>query len=288
MGSTDVVTPEGRFTATISGPTDGPLVILLHGFPQSRHTWREQVPWLAANGYRAVAPDGRGYSGGVRPDPATDLAAYGLPRLVEDVLDIADECGAALAPFHLVGHDWGGQVAWAVADRHPDRLASLTVLSRPHPTAFRKAIQADADDQRHRSRHHGRFHDPATAGLLLEGDARRLRASLSDSGVPADHIEEYLSVVGNHEVLEAALAWYRAAGQLADHTVGPIDVPTLYLWGDTDATVGPTAAHTTAQFVRGPYRFETLSGIGHFITDQAPDAVNSILLAHLQAHPAVI
>src|SRR4051812_45960758 len=118
----EVVTSEGRFTADVAGPADAPLVVLLHGFPQSRHSWRDQVPFLAANRYHAVAPDGRGYSPGVRPDPAIELRAYALSRLVADVLDIADASAvAAGARFHLVGHDWGGQVAWAVAAEHPDR-----------------------------------------------------------------------------------------------------------------------------------------------------------------------
>src|SRR5204862_4250262 len=127
-GVGEIETGQGRFTADVAGPPEGELVLLLHGFPQSRHTWRDQVPALGAAGYRAVAPDGRGYSPGVRPDPA-DLAAYGIDRLVADVLDLADALGAAT--FHLVGHDWGGQIAWCVASRHPARVTSLTVLPRP-------------------------------------------------------------------------------------------------------------------------------------------------------------
>ena len=260
--------------------------MLLHGFPQSRHTWRDQLPALGAAGYRAVAPDGRGYSPGVRPDPADGLEAYTLPRLVADVLDIADSCGSGGAggAFHLVGHDWGGQVAWTVAAQHPNRIASLTVLSRPHPSAFVRAFQRDADDQKHRSRHHSSFNDPATAGTLLEDGGRRLRALLAGSGVPDAHIDEYLSVVGNPGALEAALAWYRAAGAMRTE-IGVVTVPTLYLWGDADATVGRTAAEGTAEFVTGPYRFEALPGTGHFITDEVPDAVNRLLLDHLAAHP---
>src|SRR5262249_44134331 len=156
-----ITTAEGRFTAEVAGAPGAPLVVLLHGFPQTRHTWRHQVPALAAAGFRVVAPDQRGYSPGVRPDPTTELAAYHIDRLVADVLDLAAAaCGGERTRFHLVGHDWGGQVAWTTAARHADRLASLAVLSRPHPAAFRRAYQVDADGQRHRSRHHGAFHDP--------------------------------------------------------------------------------------------------------------------------------
>jgi len=283
----EIATDQGRFTADVAGPPDGELVLLLHGFPQSRDTWRHQVPALGAAGYRAVAADGRGYSPGVRPDPAADLEAYGIDRLVADVLDLAGAVGLAPSDrFHLVGHDWGGQVAWVVAARHPQRLASLTVLSRPHSGAFRLAWRDDADDQRHRSRHHRAFHDPATAALLLDDDARRLRRLFVDAQVPESSVEEYLGVVGSTDALEAALAWYRAAGTLSEIEASVVSVPTLYLWGDADASVGRAAAEGTAAFVSGEYAFHPLARVGHFVTDQEPALVTDLLLAHLRSHPA--
>lgn len=279
-----LTTPAGRFTAEAAGPGDGPLVLLLHGYPQTRHTWRHQVPTLGAAGYRALAPDQRGYSPGVRPEPAESLDAYGIDRLVQDVLDLADAAGGTGRPFHLVGHDWGGHVGWVTADRHPARIRSLTILSRPHPAAFRRAFKENADDQQHRSRHHRMFHDPTTGPRLLEDGARRLRSRLAEQGVPPAAVADYLSVLGDPVALEAALAWYRAAGALTAVEVGPVRVPTLYLWGDADATVGPAAARYTADFVTGPFRFEVLPGIGHFVTDQDPAAVTRALLSHLAAH----
>jgi pimeloyl-ACP methyl ester carboxylesterase len=142
MTEATVATPQGHFTAATAGPADGPLVLLLHGYPQTRPTWRHQAPGLGAAGYRAVAPDQRGYSPGVRPDPARSLAAYGIDRLVQDVLDIADVAAEPGQSFHLVGHDWGGHVAWVTAHRHPARIRSLSILSRPHPAAFRRAFVA--------------------------------------------------------------------------------------------------------------------------------------------------
>lgn len=278
-----IATPQGRFTADTAGSAGGELVLLLHGYPQSRHAWRHQVPALGAAGYHAVAPDQRGYSPGVRPDPSRDLAAYGIDRLVQDVLDLADASGSAARPFHLVGHDWGGHVAWVTAHRHPSRLRSLTVLSRPHPAAFRRAFKENADDQQHRSRHHRIFHDPTTGPRLLEDGARRLRSRLADQGVPEASIAEYLSVLGEPAALEAALGWYRAAGSVTQVEVGPVTVPTLYVWGDRDATVGPSAARFTADFVTGPFRFEVLPGVGHFVTDEAPGAATHLLLSHLAA-----
>ncbi len=232
-----------------------------------------------------MAPDQRGYSPGVRPDPAKGLDAYAIDRLVQDVLDLADAiAGARRARFHLVGHDWGGHVSWVTAHRHPARIRSLTVLSRPHPAAFRRAFKENADEQRHRSRHHKIFHDPTTGPRLLEDGARRLRARLSEQGVPEPAVAEYLSVLGEPAALEAALAWYRAAGSLTTVEVGPVTVPTLYIWGDADATVGPSAARFTADFVTGPFHLEVLPGVGHFVTDQDPEAVTRGLLSHLARH----
>ena len=216
----------------------------------------------------------------MRPDPA-NLSAYGIDRLVADVLDLADAEGAR--SFHLVGHDWGGQVAWCTANRHPARVTSLTVLSRPHPAAFRRAFKEDADNQQHRSRHHKAFHDPNTTAMLLADDGRRLRTSLAQSRVPDASIAEYLSVLDNPAALEAAIAWYRAAGALANMEVGPIAVPTLYIWGDADASVGRAAASYTADYVRGPYQFAAVDGVGHFLTDEVPDVITKRLLDHLAA-----
>jgi pimeloyl-ACP methyl ester carboxylesterase len=281
---TSLATPQGHFTAEIAGPATGPLVLLLHGYPQTRHTWRHQLPALGAAGFRAVAPDQRGYSPGVRPDPAKGLDAYAIDRLVQDVLDLADAAAGPGERFHLVGHDWGGHVSWVAAHRHPARIRSLAILSRPHPAAFRRAFRENADEQRHRSRHHKIFHDPTTGPRLLEDGARRLRARLSEQGVSEAAMAEYLSVLGEPAALEAALAWYRAAGTLTAVEVGPIRVPTLYIWGDADATVGPSAARFTADFVTGPFRFEVLPGVGHFVTDQDPAAVTRGLLSHLARH----
>ncbi|HEY6983736.1 alpha/beta hydrolase [Reyranella sp.] len=271
------------FTADVTGPDGGDLVLLLHGFPESRHSWRAALPELAKAGHRAVAPDQRGYSPGARPDPKV-LSSYAFGKLIADAVDIADASGAAGKRFHLVGHDWGGQVAWGVAGKHPERLASLTVLSRPHPSSFRRALLKEDGDQKHRSRHHRKFLEPETGQMLLEDNARRLRRNLARQGVPQAAIEEHLSVLGSPQALEAALAWYRANKGLAAE-VGEVKVPTLYIWGDADATVGPDAAHGTREFVGAAYGMEVLPGVGHFIMDQVPAKAVGLLLAHLGRHP---
>lgn len=272
------------FDALVDGPADAPLVLLLHGFAESLHTWRSQVPTLAAAGYRAIAPSQRGYSPGARPNSA-DTTKYSFDLLVADAMNVVAACGHANRRFHLVGHDWGGSIAWGLADRYPDRIASLTVLSRPHPNAFNRALQLPDGDQAYRSRHHKAFLEPDAGPLLLADGARRLRERLHRSGVPTAAIEEHIAVLGNEPTMEAALAWYRARGAIRA-PLGMISVPVLYVWGDADDTVGHAAARGTRAFVSGPYQFEILPGVGHFVADQSPDRLNELLLAHIAKHPA--
>src|SRR5712691_2947479 len=278
------VAPGLVFDVLVDGPASAPLVLLLHGFAESFHMWPSQLSALAAAGYRAVAPSQRGYSPGARPHTG-DASNYRFDRLVADALDLVAACGYSDRRFHLVGHDWGASIAWGVADLHPNRVASLTVVSRPHPNAFNRALAMPDGDQARRSRHHKAFLEPDAGPQLLADGARRLRERLAKSGVPAAAIEEHLSVLGNPPAMEAALAWYRARGAIRA-PLGVISVAVLYVWGDADDTVGRAAAEGTRAFVSGPYRFEILPGIGHFAADQAPERVNALLLAHLARHPA--
>lgn len=272
------------FDSLADGPPGAPLVLMLHGFAESLHSWRAQVPALARAGYRAIAPSQRGYSPLARPDPA-DAANYHFDLLVADAMNIVAACGYAQQRFHLVGHDWGGSIAWGIADRHPERLASLTVLSRPHPNAFNRALALPDGGQAHRSRHHKAFLLPDAGATVLADDARWLRERWAANGVPPSAREQHLAVIGNAAAMEAALAWYRARGAIRS-PLGSIRVPTLYLWGDADDTVGRAAAEGTRDFVSAPYRFEVLPGVGHFAADQAPDKVNALLLRHVSQYAA--
>jgi pimeloyl-ACP methyl ester carboxylesterase len=210
---------------------------------------------------------------------------YHFDHLVADAMNIASACGFSSGRFHLVGHDWGGSIAWGIADRHPDRLASLTVLSRPHPNAFNRALAMPDGEQAQRSRHHKAFLEPDAGAHLLANGARALRERLSKSGLPAAAIEQHLGVLGDESAIEAALAWYRARGAIRG-PLGSIKVPVLYIWGDADDTVGRPAAEGTRDFVSGPYQFEILPGISHFAAEQAPQRVTELLLAHLARYPA--
>jgi pimeloyl-ACP methyl ester carboxylesterase len=261
--TTEIETAEGRFTADVAGPADGPLVVLLHGFPQTRHTWRDVLPDLAAAGHRAVAIDQRGYSPGVRP---TEVDAYATTRLVADVLDVADALGATT--FHLVAHDWGGQVAWLTAALHADRLTGLTVLSRPHPAAFARSFDLDPE-QATRSQHH-RNMGPEMTDRWHDDDSALLRSVLARAGVPQAAADAYVSVLGARPALDAAMNWYRAAatrGGLRAADTPSVTVPVCYVWGTDDQSVGRRAAELTVEHVTGPYRFVEIPGAGHFLTD---------------------
>jgi pimeloyl-ACP methyl ester carboxylesterase len=277
------ISPTLTFDALAAGEAGAPLVLLLHGFAESMHCWRAQVEALGDAGYRAVAPSQRGYSTGARPD-AREASHYHIDCLMDDAMAIVAACGYGGVRFHLAGHDWGGSIAWALADRHMERIASLTILSRPHPNAFNRALQMLDGDQAQRSRHHRAFLETGAADVVLADDCRWLRERWAANGVPRDAMEKHLSVLGNPEAMQAALAWYRARGAIRG-PLGPIRVPTLYIWGDADDTVGRFAAEGTVDFIAAPYRFEVLPGVGHFAADQTPELVSDLLLQHLAAHP---
>jgi pimeloyl-ACP methyl ester carboxylesterase len=272
----DGVEGELTFDASEAGPTDGELVLLLHGFPQNRLCYRAQLEALGAAGYHAVAFDQRGYSPRARP---AEISAYTGPRLAADVVAVADALGAER--FHLVGHDWGGAIAWQTAGRYPDRVATLTVLSTPHPMAFGMALMSGETDQQDRSSYIQIFRAEGTEHGMLANDATGLRALYAASGLSPEQAAPYLEALSTPEALGAALNWYRGASLEDIQGLGPITMPTLYVWSTGDPALGREAAEATAQFVEGPYTFEVLDGVSHWIAEQAPEQTNEVLLAHL-------
>jgi pimeloyl-ACP methyl ester carboxylesterase len=283
MRSTISISPLLTFDAITAGRAGAPLVLLLHGFAESMQCWDAQVEALETAGYRAVAPSQRGYSPTARPDPR-EVTNYHIDRLMDDAMAIVAASGYGEARFHLAGHDWGGSIAWALADRHPHRIASLTILSRPHPNAFNRELLAPSSDQAHRSRHHRAFLEEGAEDVVLAEDAKWLRERWAAAGVPTTAMAKHLAVLGNRPAMEAALAWYRARGAIRS-PLGTIRVPTLYIWGDTDDTVGRPAAEGTIDFMAAPYRFVVLPGGGHFVADQMPDRVSELMLEHIAAFP---
>ncbi len=258
-----------------SGPDDGELVLLLHGFPQTGAAWNECLRDLAGAGYRAIAPDQRGYSPGARPE---DVSSYGVEHLAGDVLAMADALGATR--FHLVGHDWGGVLGWYLAATSPARLLSFTSVSTPHPRAMAAAM---AGPQLLRSLYVPFFRLPWLPERILgAGHHRVLREALVRSGLPEARAKATVAALERSGALPWALAWYRAAGPSLVRSVGPITaVPTMYVWSTGDTALGRGAAERTAGQVTAPYRFEVLEGVSHWIPETAADALTALLLDHL-------
>jgi pimeloyl-ACP methyl ester carboxylesterase len=263
-----------RFETLLAGPESGEAVILLHGYPQSGEAWRDTVSWLAGRGYRGLAPSLRGYSPGANPPDANE---YRMPELVADVLGIAG--ALRIDRFHLIGHDWGGALAWVIAGSHPDRLLSLTVVSTPHPLALAEALRTPA--QALRSSYMGFFRIGRVPEAMLSfGNFASQGLGVRVSGQPREawrRDRDHLRRVG----LRGPLNWYRGAMR----GIRPlrVSVPTLYIWGRHDMFLGRRAAERTEKFVTGEYTFVELNA-GHWIAERNPEQLQRLLGEHLEAH----
>lgn len=264
------------FDARVEGPEDGPVTFLLHGWPQTTAAFDDLLPGLVAAGRRVVVPAQRGYSPDARP---TDVGAYRLPLLAADVLGMAEVLGAGR--FDVVGHDWGGAVAWALAAAHPERLRTVTSLSTPHPGAMAAAVRRST--QGLQSLYIPFFVIPRLPErtLLARGGAV-LRRLLERSGLDGARAAAYAAAMAEPGALTAALSWYRAAARAPRSVgVGPSRVPTLYVWGSADPALGRAAAEATAARVEAPYRFVPLEGAGHWLPERHADEVLPVLLEHV-------
>lgn len=273
----EVPVPAGVLDVEAAGPGDGPLVLLLHGFPQTAASWEEVSPGLAAAGFHVLAPAQRGYSPRARPVSASE---YGIEALAGDVLAVADHVGAPR--FSVVGHDWGGAVAWWLAGTAPERVATVTSLATPHPAAMARV--ALRSTQALRSLYIPFFRLPSVPErVLLAGNGRLLDRALRGSGLDPERSAEYVGAMREPGALTAALNWYRAASPLSLGRFGPVDRPTLYVWGNRDTALGRAAATATAAFVTGPYRFEELDA-PHWLPEVEPERVTTLVRQHLEAH----
>jgi pimeloyl-ACP methyl ester carboxylesterase len=265
------------FDVRVDGPDDGRPVLLLHGFPETSASWAKVTPLLTAAGLRTYAPDQLGYSPGARP---AEVDAYAVTNLAQVTADLMTALEIPRAD--VVGHDWGANVAWALAAWHPDRVRSLTAVSVPHPAAYTAAYRADPE-QKERSAYIRLFWQEGKAEeVLLEDDLRRLRRMLGPeetTGIPAEAVDEYVAVLSAPGALTAALNWYRAMSSAT--RVDPIEVPTTYVWSDGDVAIGRTAAEACADHVRGDYRFVALNGVTHWIPEQAPEQLATAILDRL-------
>jgi pimeloyl-ACP methyl ester carboxylesterase len=266
-----------RFHYIEEGPADGPPVLLLHGFPEFSYSWRAQLPALAAAGFRAVAPDMRGYNLSDRPK---SVAAYSIDELASDVAGMIDALGAQRV--RLVGHDWGGAVAWHTAMHHSERVERLAVLACPPAAELARAILTDWRQAR-RSYYIFLFQIPGVAERLLSGDRFRRVLRRIGRGVFSDEdLDRYMEAFATPGAMRAALNYYRAAFRglafARRNDARRVTAPTLVLWGERDGALGVRLTHRLDRYVAAPLTVEVLRGVGHFFHQETPEAVNQRLL----------
>ena len=238
--------------------------------------WSPYLDYFSAAGFRAIAPDQRGYTATARP---AGVRQYGLGQLSSDVLGIADSLG--VERFHLVGHDWGAAVGWALAAAHPERLNSLTSVSTPHPRAFASSLLRST--QLARSWYIGLFQVPRIPERMLTArNGALLRRLVCRSGLPRAQADVYVETMLEPGAMTAALNYYRAIRPRHALSVGPINVRTLYVWSTNDVALGPAAARATARHVEAPYRFVVLKGASHWIPETRYDELSALLLDHVR------
>jgi pimeloyl-ACP methyl ester carboxylesterase len=254
----------------------GAPVVLLHGWPDTADLWRHQVPALVADDYRVVTPDLRGFGGSSRP---VEVEAYTAARMVGDVVGLLDRLSIGRA--HLVGHDWGAALAWMTASLVPERVASLTALSVGHPAALRTAGWA----QREKSWYMLLFQFEGIAEQWLSADDfRNFRAWAAHPDV--DAVVERLAEPG---ALTASLNLYRAI--LPPITLlapppelPPVQAPVMGIWSSGDLALTERSMTGSEAHVAGPWRYERVDGVGHWLQLEAPDKVNALLLDFLGEH----
>mgnify|MGYP001431407781 CR=1 FL=1 len=260
-----VETDAGVLEVRDKGPRSGPPVLLLHGFPQDSRCWNEVVPFLTKAGLRSLAPDQRGYAPGAVPK---DVSAYRVDALVADAVSVLDSLGLERA--HVVGHDWGGAVAWRLGTTQPERVASLTVLSTPHPRALMGSMTRSL--QPLRSWYTIALQVPMLPELVL---SKTLVSVLRLSGLPLHLARQYAEQLSSPSDLFGPLAWYRAVprrmpwqllGGGSGGSARQVAVPTTYVWGAHDPVLGRAAAEATGDQVSGDYRFIELDA-GHWLPE---------------------
>lgn len=275
----------------LAGADDAPPVILLHGFPESHRTWRDAAP-LLADRFRLVMPDLRGFGDSDRPQ---DVADYATDTLVADIFAAAD--AFEIDRFALVGHDWGGAMAWAAALRGDPRIERLAIVNSPHPAIFQRSI-IDDEAQRAASQYIRAFRDPGMeAGIARMGFDTFFDKSFSNhvdlASVPADERARYIADWSRPGAMTAMLNWYRAShilvpamGERAElpiwveRGVPKLTIPVQVIWGLDDKALLPIQLEGIGEVGDG-VEVVPLSGVGHFAPWQAPDRVASALAPFL-------
>ncbi|CAH0158680.1 alpha/beta fold hydrolase [Rhodococcoides fascians] len=262
-----------EFDVLDQGPLDGPIVLLLHGFPERAASWSAVMDQLNEAGFRTIAPDQRGYSPGARPKRRRD---YRVGALVNDVVALIDEIGA---PVHVVGHDWGAMIAWVTTGRRPDLVSSLTAFSVPHPGSFMTALLTSR--QILHSWYFAFFQLPVLPEKWMTRPGQRAEKWYEKSGMNADDLERTRMDVVDYGALPFAVTWYRGL-PFSNPGIGRlrITVPTSMVWSDGDTFIGRSAIERAQQYVDARYTLTVLAGVTHWIPTQAPTEAAQAIIAN--------
>lgn len=265
---------ELEFDCRVSGDKQNELIILLHGFPETSYMWIDLMKKLSSLGFYCLAPDMRGYSENACPK---GVKHYTIDKLRQDILNIADAVNKD--KFHLIGHDWGAGIGWNIVYNNKNRIISWTGLSVPHNKAFGKAIKLDAEQKR-KSRYIKWFLLPFIPEMMLrKNDFEKFRKLWKHSS--PEELENYLSVFRRRQTLTAALNYYRAnIGRGRNQTIGNIEIPTLFIWGNRDLAVGAFAVKFNEKYITGDYNFKEVNG-GHWLMQTNYTEVESEIVHHV-------
>lgn len=268
-----------RITYAVVDEGDGPPVLLLHGFPDTSSLWRHQIPALVDAGYRAIAPDLRGFGESSKPQAVED---YKLLQIVGDLSLLLRRLGVDRA--HIVGHDWGAAVAWVFASLFPGRTDHLVALSVGHPLSY----HSPSIEQRRASWYMLLYQFEGVAERLL---SRRDWELFREAVGNKDDIEDYIANLSRPGALTAALNWYRANRAPASELDPPprlplIAAPTLGVWGAADDAMLEDGMEASAGFVLGTWKYQRIERAGHWIPLDAPGELNAVLLEFLSTVPS--
>jgi pimeloyl-ACP methyl ester carboxylesterase len=268
----------------IAGPSDGPLVVLLHGFPENWYTWRNQITFLAKAGYRVVVPDQRGYN---LSDKPPGVHNYRVEALAGDIKELIHAFGRDKAI--VVGHDWGGVVAWHLAMHHPEVVEKLVVMNAPHPATYSREIRENPAQQQ-KSWYVGFFQLPLLPEELLGHDPIESanlffrKGAINQNAFSSFEIHVMATALAQPDALTSMLNWYRAAVRYraSFENVCPIDMPTLLIWAEEDRALGKSLTYGLESWVNH-LRIHYIPNCGHWVQNEAAAEVNAQLLTFMQS-----
>ncbi|GIZ97879.1 alpha/beta hydrolase [Tsukamurella sp. TY48] len=266
------------FPVVDTGPIDGEIVVLLHGFPQTPTSWEATAAALHERGYRTVIPWQRGYSATAKPQRRYD---YRSAELVADIAELLRITG----PAHLVGHDWGAAVAWQTAAEHPASVRTLTTVSVPHPLAFLRSMASS--NQALLSYYMLLFQIPVLPELLAARRPDLFSKFLARAGMPEEAQAVVLDEIVTPGLLGGGLNWYRGMPFVGTRPPSAkVTSPTTHIWSSGDVALARRGAELTEDYVQAPFRLIVLDGVSHWIPDERPDELAEIIVENATAHPA--